>query len=291
VKDPALIWSAGRWHALVSAVDATGQWRIGLATSPDLTTWSPLDTMPHDPAVDGEASPDVVRAPDGRYVITYQSFVHDVSGTASKLYYRTTTDFRAFSAPHPLGRDLHPGATDRVIDAAVEWTSAGLLLAYKLGAMDGAQAFELARSTSGTLDGPWQLIGRPAIRVLGDTIENYQLLHLHGGWQLLATSNQFDRPFLFTLAGNPRDPRGWLRWSPGRQLQIPQEAWNPGRGATGATYEHANCAFVVNRGPIAGRYYLVYADSPEVTRFGGAGHAQLALARSTDLVHWSVPPH
>jgi len=37
--------------------------------------------------------------------------------------------------------------------------------------------------------------------------------------------------------------------------------------------------------------YFVYADAAAVTSFGGAGHDQLGVARSTDLLHWSVPPH
>jgi hypothetical protein len=290
-KDPAVVWAGGQWQALFSSVGGDGRWRLGSSTSPDLIHWSPLATVPHDPSVEGEASPDVVRAPDGTWVITYQSFVHDVGGGEAKLYYRTTSDFRMFSAPHPLGRELHPAGTDRMIDGAVAWTPAGLLLGYKVSVKDGAQAFEIARSRSGSLDGPWDLIGRPNISVFGDTIENYQFVMLKGSWRLLATSNQFDRPFRFTLAGDSHDPRGWLHWSAGRQLQIPQELWNPGRGITGATYEHANCAFFVNRAPIGGRYYLVYADSSEVTAFVGAGHAQLALARSSDLTRWSVPPH
>ena len=290
LKDPAIVWANGRWWALVSSVTTTGQWRVGIATSTDMRDWSPIGTLPHDPTVEGEASPDVVPAPDGTFVVTYQSFVHDVGAAQAKLYYRTTRDFATFSPAHPLARELHPTATDRLIDPALEWTPAGLLLGYKVGAADGPQAFEIARSASGTLDGPWTLVGRPNISVYGDTIENYQFVRLAGRWQLLATSNRFDRPFLFELAGNPRDPHGWLRWSPGRQLIIPQEPWNRGRGTTGLTYEHANCAFVVNRGLVDGRYYLVYADSSELQSFSGAGHAQLALARSTDLVHWTVPP-
>ena len=74
-----------------------------------------------------------------------------------------------------------------MIDAAVAWTPAGLLLAYKYGS--DVQHFEIARSVSGSLDGPWKLLGRPDIMVYGDTIENYQLLQLDGRWQLLATSN------------------------------------------------------------------------------------------------------
>ncbi len=287
VKDPALVYTGGAWHALFSAADRAGTWRIGLASSPDLRHWSAITTMPHDPTIAGEVSPDVVRAPDGRWVVTYQSSVHDGDMKAAKLYYRTTDDFAQFSPARPLGKELHPAAADRMIDAAVAWTPAGLLLGYKLGADE--QHFELARSESGSLDGPWKLIGRPDITVLGDTIENYQFVPLGGHWRLLATSNALDRPYLFTLAGDPHSAEGWLHWSAGRELHIPQEPWNRGTGATGVTYEHANCAFVVNRAPIDGATYLVYADSPNKTTFGGEGPAVLALARSRDLMTWAVP--
>ena len=129
------------------------------------------------------------------------------------------------------------------------------------------------------------------VKTLSDSAGLYQFLELNGRWQLLATSNRFDHPYLFQLAGNPRDPRGWLRWSAGRALLVPQERWNHGRGTTGVSYEHANAAFLVNRGPLHGRYYLIYADASELTSFAGSGHDELALARSTDLRHWSVPPH
>ena len=290
LKDPALIWSDHQWVALFSQIGGDAHWTLGMATSADLRHWSPPTTLPHDPTVEGDASPDVVPAPDGTYVVTDQSFVHDVAGGQAKLYYRTTRDFRAFSAPHPLAHTLHPGPADRMIDAALAFTPAGLLLGYKVGSADGAQAFEIARSPTGSLDGPWKLIGRPQITVLGDTIENYQFLALNGRWQLLATSNRFDRPYLFQLTGNPHDPRGWLHWSSGRLLHVPREPWNRGRGTTGVSYEHANGVFLVNRGPIHGHVYLIYADASELTTFAGSGHDELALTRSTDLRHWSVPP-
>ena len=291
-KDPALVQTSGRWHALFSWVDAAGHWSIGVTSSGDLRHWSTTKAMPHDPSIEGEASPDVVRAPDGTWVVTYQSFPHDVAGSAPKLYFRTTADFRTFSAQKPLALDVHPGVTERVIDGALAWTPAGLLLGYKLGEVDkDAQAFEIARSSSGSLEGPWTLIGRPDIQVLANTIENYQFLHVQGRWQLLATSNSFDRPFLFDLAGDVHRAAGWLHWSKGRELHIPQETgWNPGKGLTGETYEHANCAFLVDRRAIGGRYYVIYEDSPALDTFGGAGRAQLGIARSRDLVHWTVPP-
>jgi hypothetical protein len=293
VKDPALVATSDGWVILFSRVDGQGRWRIGIARSVDLTAWSRATTLPRDAATEGEASPDVVRAPDGTFVVTYQSFVHDRAGGQAKLYARTTTDFRTFSGPIRLLSNVLDAPADRLIDPALVYSPAGLLLGFKIGTTDpgSTQHFELARSTNGTLAGPWELIGRPAISVYGDTVENYQFLAVAGRHLLLATSNQLDRPQLFRLTGRADDPKGWLHWSPARELEIPQEAWNPGKGVTGATYEHANCAFLTGGGtPINGRYYLVYGDSPEVTSLGGAGPARFGIARSTDLVHWSVPP-
>jgi hypothetical protein len=291
VKDPALVAVRNTWFALFSAVDAHRTWRVGIEHSTDLRTWSAMTTLPHDPKIEGEASPDVVRAPDGRYVVTYQSLRHDVNGGLSKLYYVTTTDFARFSAPKRLGNPLHDAPGDRMIDPALAWTPAGLLLGFKSGALDSTLAFEIARSPSGSLDGPWQLVGRPDIRVFGDTIENDQFIRIDGKWKIVATSNQLDRPFVFDLEGDAGKPVGWLHWSPGRQLSVPHEAWNPGSGITGATFEHANSAYLVDRRAADGHFYLVYEDAPEMTSYDDQGHGALGVARSTDLVHWSVPPH
>jgi hypothetical protein len=293
VKDPALVATAGGWVALFSLVDSHGNWRVGIARSRDLTAWSPATLLPHDPATEGEASPDVVRAPDGTFVVTYQSFVHDRAGSQSKLYATITTDFQRFSAPTRLLANVLNSPADRLIDPALVYSPAGLLLGFKVGTTDAGatQHFELARSPSGALTGPWQLLGRPGITVYGDTIENYEFLDIAGHRALLATSNQLDRPELFELTGAANDPKGWLHWSPARELVVPQEAWNPGTGLTGATFEHANCAFLVGGGAkLNGFYYLVYGDSPALTTFAGAGPAVLGIARSPDLVHWSVPP-
>jgi hypothetical protein len=293
VKDPALVATGGGWVLLYSQVDTHGNWRIGIARSHDLSAWSRPTTLPHDPATEGEASPDVVRTPDGTFVVTYQSFVHDRAGGQAKLYATTTTDFASFSPPIRLLANVLDTPADRLIDPALVYSPAGLLLGFKVGTTDAGatQHFELARSPSGALAGPWQIVGRPDITVYADTIENYQFLDIAGHHALLATSNQLDRPELFRLTGVATDPRGWLHWSPARELAVPQEAWNPGTGVTGSTFEHANCAFLVGGGAeLSGYSYLVYGDSPALTTFGGAGPARLAIARSTDLVHWSVPP-
>ena len=152
------------------------------------------------------------------------------------------------------------------------------------------QQFELARSASGSLSGPWTLVGAPDISIRGDTVENYQFLHLDGRWQLLASTNNGNQPAIFDLLGDPTAPTGWLHWSPGRILDVPQEPWNPGSGLTGTDYEHANSASLVDGRRFGGWYYLSYSDAPDKTAFNGEGHAVVAVARSRDLERWIVPP-
>ena len=287
VKDQAVVSSAGRWHAVFSYEDHDGVWRIGLRSSSDLWHWSKTTVMPHDANIAGEASPDVERAPNGQFVVAYQSFTTDRDGARPKLYYRTTHDFIRFSPPRRLAANLFPEAGERLIDPALVWSPAGLLLGFKRGV--DQQQFELARSERGSLDGPWKLLGVPSIAIRGDTIENYQFLHLDGRWKLLATTNNGDQPAIFDLVGDPKVPVGWLHWSAGRMLDIPKEPWNPGSGLTGTTYEHANCSYLVDRKRVDGWYYLTYSDAPDKTPFSGEGHAVVAIARSRDLIHWTVP--
>jgi hypothetical protein len=291
VKDQALVWAAGRWHLLFS--DVTGStpqpdhqdWHIATAESSDLVHWS--HPVPWSPQPGGMASPDLVRAPDGTFVATYDSPPGEHGRTQAKLYDRTSRDLVHWSAPHRLAPRLYPSPTVRMIDPALAWTGAGLMLAYKVGTTSQPQAFEIARSASGSLTGPWQVVGRPDIRIDGDTVENYELLTLGGVWHLVATSNTLDQPWLFTLGGDPGDPASWLRWQDGTELDVPAEPWNSGKGISSVGYEHANSAFLCQDG---GTYYLTYAGSTDLTSFGGWGHAAIGIARSTDLVHWLAPP-
>ena len=293
VKDQALVWAGGSWHMLFSYVTGDSpvpgqeQWDIAAAESTDLVHWTPAAAWSEQPG--GMASPDLVRAPDGSFVATYDSPPGETGATQAKLYYRTSTDLVHWSGPYRLAPTVHPGAGERLIDPALAWTPGGLVLAYKVGTTARAQAFEVAWSPTGSLAGPWSVVGRPAIGAYGDTFENYELVGVRGRWHLVATSNSFDQPWLFTLAGDPSVPSGWLHWVAGTELRIPSESWNSGSGVTGTGYEHANSAFLCED-PADGYEYLTYAGSAELTRFGGWGHAEIGIARSRDLVHWSVPP-
>jgi hypothetical protein len=299
VKDEALMWAGGRWHMLFSYLTADASlpggvsWGIATATSPDLLHWSGASPWPRQAGVLGVASPDVVRDPSGGYLVTYQSDPGESAppGTQDRLYYRTSTDLSTWSAPHPLAPSLAPSPEDRMIDGALGFTGHQVLLGFKYSSPGQPSVFEVARSTTGSPQGPWQLVGRPDITVNGDTIENYEFLTLAGRWRLVATSNTLDQPWLFTLAGDPGTAAGWLHWSSGYQLDVPSEAFNSGAGISSVGFEHANSAFVCDATSLPGHfYYVVYAGSTELTQFGGWGQARIGVARSTDLVHWTVPP-
>lgn len=296
-KDEALIWAGGRWHMLFSymthdpAIAGGVRWNIATATSANLVHWSAPSPWPSQPGVPGVASPDIVRNPSGDYVVTYQSNATATASTQDKLYYRTSTDLAHWSRAHPLARSLAPAAADRQIDPALAYTGHGLILGYKASTGTGTspQHFEIAWSPSGSLQGPWTLVGRPDITRYGNTVENYEFVSAGGKWQLIATSNILDQPWIFQLDGDPATPSSWLHWTVGRQLSVPSQPWNSGPGISSVTFEAANSAFLCNARSADGYYYLLYAGSSELTQFDGWGHARIGIARSTDLVHWQVP--
>lgn len=293
-KDQALIWADGAWHMLFSYVtnDTTiaglEHWGIATSHSFDFRHWSPPSPWSDQPG--GMASPDVVRSPSGVFISTYDSPPGERGPKQAKLYYRTSSDLEHWSLPHPLAPNLHPSPAARMIDPALAWNGNGLILAYKVGTTTQPQAFEIAWSKSGSLAGPWTVIGQPDIKIYNDTLENYELLSLKGSWHLVATSNTLDQPWIFTLSGSPKNPSSWLHWVGGYQLQVPSETWNTGAGLSSVNYEHSNSAFLC-QDTSDGYEYFTYAGSQDLSRFGGWGHAEIGVARSKDLEHWTVPPN
>jgi hypothetical protein len=275
VKDQALQWSAGAWHMLFSDMTQTDtgphvRFAVAVSDSPDLRHWSAPRIIARN-----AASPDIVRDPAGRFVVTYQ--------TASGLEYRVSTNpsLRSWSHPYALAH----GLAGRMIDGALAFTGHGVILGFKEGT--STQHFEIAWAQS--LTSTFHVIGQPDIVLYGDTVENYEFLTVDGTWHLVATSNTLDQPFIFSLgAGDPAEPTTWLRWTPGRELQVPGQPFDTGTGISSVGFEHANSAFLCV-GP-QGQDYLTYAGSTELSQFGGWGHARVGIARSSDLVTWQVPP-
>lgn len=289
IRDIGIRLVHGRWNLyFTSAAGQAPTWSIATSTSADWRAWTFPVGLPPQAGVSGVASPDVTRGLDESYVMTYQSDPGQTDPPGqSKLYYRLSNDMGSWSAPRRLMADVHGAPSDRLIDPALAWTAHGLFLGYKYGA--NTQHFEIAWSPSSSLAGPWVLVGRPDITVYGDTIENYQFLPVDGVWNLLATSNNLNRPWLFTLTGNPRDPHGWLQWSSGRELEVPAEAWNRAPGVPSVTFDQADAAYLCDARGVDGHFYLLYVGTNDMHGYGGFGHTSLGVARSADLVTWQVP--
>lgn len=267
VKDAFLI-RGDTWHLGYSEIsDAPFRFRLGFSSGElgSLTRGPTLDQ----PDVGGLASPSIVRTPDGRYVMTYNSHTRDVGDTANKLYYRTSDDLIAWSEPQRIHIDGADGDDDRLIDASIAFAD-GIYLVFKRG-----QAAHIARADM--LEGPWTLLGPIAPR----NVENGQLIEIDGEWHLLATTVPLHVPTLYRKVE-------WTQWEEVRELAIPAQAWNDGELLS---HERANAAFLVDDRERTGYFYTLYAGSTEVTSFEGRGHASLGIARSVDLIEWDVPPN
>ena len=117
--------------------------------------------------------------------------------------------------------------------------------------------------------------------------ENYEFLHTNGQWYLLTTDYLHNRevhdkydvqaPYLYAL-----EPRShWLKWTQGYTFDLPQEKSNE--------ESIANAAAVYDWRKYDGYYYLIYAGRNDGQAYAKRGWNRIALARSKDLIHWSVP--
>jgi hypothetical protein len=86
VKDAYLVHDAGTWQLGYSRIIADPfRFQLGFSSSSDLralTHREPLDQLD----TGGLASPFVVRAPDGRWLMTYNTHTTDVGGSLSNRY-------------------------------------------------------------------------------------------------------------------------------------------------------------------------------------------------------------
>ncbi len=273
------MWQLGFSHL----TDTPFRVRLGFAQTED---WRAFDVKPtlDQEEVGGLASPDVVRMPDGRWVMTYNSHTRDVGEAANKLYYRVSDDLRVWSEPRRFHIEGADAAADRLIDVALAFPTAaeggGAFLFFKR-----EQEAQVAHSPSGALEGPWTLLGT----LEPSYFENLQALRIDGVWHLVGTKlPAVHVPILLRLDGNPSDPSAWLRWTEVRELVVREQSWNTGPDVL--SYERSNAAYLIDDRAVDGHFYLLYAGSTEETTHAGRGHSALGLARSTDLERWEVAP-
>jgi len=279
-KDETIRLIDGTWHLFFSerlGGDAEST-RTGHWVTTDLASWRPA------PPAQLWGSPDITRAADGAYVLTYQLPDAANPGT-DKIYASTASDP---DGPWSDPIRLVPGLfqSERLIDAALAHTAHGLFVMFKRGLHDSSdQHIGVAWSPSGSLDGPWTYLGEPDL----PWSENFEFVPINGTWNIVLTTIPIHRPALYRLAGDPSREKAWLRWKKVRAFDVPQEAWNRGH-TPGITHETANSGYLCDARKLDGHWYVFYAGSTELTEFDGRGHAKIGIARSKDLQHWQVPP-
>jgi hypothetical protein len=218
----------------------------------------------------GLCSPDIF-SHGTQWYLTYNSW-GDHPERPNQLFFAASTDLERWTPGRSLARDAtqEGGRPVRAIDAAVAFAHGRYVLLWK-----ERQVAQLAVAPAMAAEG-WRRLGRPAQR----WCENGQFIHIDGTWQVLLTGKPMD-PFLAPVTKDGRRDEDWLTWGEWRALHIPQEQFN--------TRHRANCPTLYDWRRHDGHFYLLYAGNTETVSHAGRGDSKLALARSKDLVNWSVP--
>lgn len=295
VKDAAMAYRHGTFYIFFSAFyPDRGQLRshvVEVSTTDFKRFSSPIFNI--DGQKDGwigMCSPDVQRL-DGKFVVTFNSW-GDKPGKPNQLFYMTSDDLLHWSARKTLALNLTQVGNQRVIDAALAWADGGYYLMYKEQTPGIHARPRIAFSPA--LDRPFHYVGN-GIPVLlmkdgkdnGDFHENYEFIAAQGQWYLLTTDYLHNHrnplkydvqaPYLYQLEPGSN----WLQWTLGYTLDVPGENFN--------RESIANAAALYDWRKYDGYYYLIYAGRNDGVTYARRGWNRLALARSKDLVHWSIP--
>jgi hypothetical protein len=228
----------------------------------------------------GMCSPDVQQL-YGKYVMTFNSWGHK-PGKPDQLFFIASDDLVHWSHPRTLALNLTEAGDQHVIDAALAQADGGYYLAYKEQTPGTPKRPRMAFSRS--LDGPFTYVqdGLPDLLMEngkdnGLLHENYEFISIDRNWYMLTTDYLPQAPYLYRQEPDSH----WLRWTHGYTFAIPRETFNADKVAdASALYDWRK---------FDGYYYLIYAGRTEDQSYLGRGWNQIGLARSKDLIHWSVP--
>ncbi|HEY4379296.1 MAG TPA: family 43 glycosylhydrolase [Acidobacteriaceae bacterium] len=295
IKDSAMAYRAGTFYIFFSAFySERGQVRSHVVevSTRDFKHYSqPIFNFDgEEDGWMGMCSPDVQRL-RGKYVMTFNSW-GDKPGKPNQLFYMTSDDLLHWTPRKTLGLNLTKIGNQRVIDAALAEADGGYYLVYKEQSPGIHSRPRIAFSTS--LDAPFRYVDDGIGALLmkdgkdnGFFHENYELLQADGQWYLLTTDylhnqvspDKYDvqAPYLYALEAGSH----WLKWTRGYTFDLPQEAFNQ--------ESIANAAALYDWQKYDGYYYVIYAGRNEGQLYAKRGWNQLGLARSKDLIHWSVP--
>ncbi|MGD0739965.1 MAG: hypothetical protein ABR957_10250 [Terracidiphilus sp.] len=295
VKDTAMAYRQGTFYVFFSAFyDDHGQVRCHVAevSTRDFKRYSDpiFDFDGEEDGWTGMCSPDV-QFLFGEYVMTFNSWGNS-PGKPNQLFYETSKDLMLWSNRKPLAPNLTSIGDQHPIDASLAEADGGYYLVYKESSPGIHSRPRMAFSTS--LEGPFNYVGDGIVALLmkdgkdnGFFHENFEFLHSGDQWFMLATDylhnsqnhDNYDMqaPYLYAL-----DPGShWLQWTRGYMLDIPGEAFN--------AVSIDNAAALYDWRKYDGYYYLIYAGRNDGQAYAKRGWNRIALARSKDLIHWSVP--
>lgn len=190
---------------------------------------------------------------EGKVVLTMNSW-GDMPQQKNQLFYCCSKG-DSWTPLMPLAQSLTQGS--RAIDAALVGASGGILLAYK-------KEQRVTAATALSVEGPW--LEERQVECGGESLENYQLLHVED--QLYAVATNFGRGHVCQIykVVSP------FKWQLQETLQVEPQTWSR-RVA-------ANSGFLFH---YRGKWALLYAGSSEAESFEGRGHSSLGLALSNDL--------
>ena len=295
VKDAAMAYRKGTFYVFFSAFyPDNGRIRCHVAevSTPDFKLYSrPIfDFDGEDDGWMGMCSPDV-QLLFGRYVMTFNSW-GDKPGRPNQLFYETSGDLVHWSQRKPLALNLTRVGDQRVIDAALAQGDGGYYLVYKDQTLGIHSRPRMAFSTS--LDGTFHYVGDGIVSLLlkdgkddGFFHENFEIIHSDSRWYMLTTDYLHSRlnpikydvqaPYIYALEPGSN----WLKWTRGYTFDIPRENFN--------IESIDNAAALYDWRKYDGYYYLIYAGRNDGLTYARRGWNRIGLARSKDLVHWSVP--
>ena len=285
IKDFAAAYKNGTWYIFFSAFyDDNGQLRCHVAevSTIDFKTYSQpvLKFDGQEEGWIGMCSPNITQV-DSTYYLTFNSW-GDKPSQFNQLFYKTSTDLVNWSTGYSnLGSNLTSGK--RAIDAAVAFENNKFYLIWKEGKGKKSRT-RLAVARSMNANFAYIGNGYPRLHMASGlhsrrTHENFEFIKVDGKWRLLSTDYSPHNPYLYTMHESG-DNSDWLTWVGGYKLEIPKERFN--------TAHRANAAVLYDWRAYDGYFYLLYAGNTENSSFGKRGHNRLGLARSLDLVKWTV---
>ncbi|MFW5860478.1 MAG: hypothetical protein ACOCYP_10675 [Planctomycetota bacterium] len=325
-KDACVVYRQGLFHIFTSAFDQDRSTVVHLTTR-DWQEYSDFRFQLTGAELDavGMCSPNIhVHA--GRYYLHLNTWGQPKSAS-NQLYYTASDDLVEWSPLSPVASGLTAGK--RCIDLALAhsgdfwvamWKEGGTARVAVAGSLDGTWRF---------VDGARACLLRANGHDVADdglTHENVQLLQIDGRWYLLSTDYDPHEPWLYVMDGDPAEPASWARWVEGYRVLVPSERFNAMPRELDCVIANdfvrplfpcwddpdkvhivdglSNAPFIADWREHDGFFYLLYAGKNEERRndfrgrlAGGIrregwprGWNRLALARSTDLRDWQVPP-